>query len=83
MSTQEASPGFLPFVFSSPEEFSLCQHILKEYLPYDPHDFQIEGPGVCKLIDGIDLLAILATGTGKPGFIGGTYLPLYPVHGIL
>ena len=67
MSTQEASPELPPFIFSSPEGFSLCRRILKEHLPYDPHDFQIEG--ICKLIDGIDLLAILATGTGKTGFL--------------
>lgn len=55
------------FVFSTPEGFTLCRHILKSYLPYSPHDFQIEG--LCKVLDCIDLLAILATGTRKTGFL--------------
>jgi hypothetical protein len=61
---QEAPP---PFVFSSSEGFALCRRILKEHLPYEPHDFQIEG--ICQLLDRVDLLAILATGTGKTGFL--------------
>jgi hypothetical protein len=61
--SQEAPPAF---VFSSPEGFALCRPILEEYLPYDPYDFQIEG--ICKAFDRVDLLAILATGTGKTGF---------------
>ena len=52
---QEALPLFLS---SSPEGFALCQHILKEYLQ-----------GICKVFDQVDLLAILATGTGKTGFL--------------
>ena len=56
-----------PFVFSSPEGFALCQRILEAHLPYSPHDFQIEG--ICKVLDHVDLLAILATGTGKMGFL--------------
>ena len=56
-----------PFVFSSPEGYSLCRHILKEYLSYDPHDVQIEG--ICKVLDNVDLFAVLATGSGKTGFL--------------
>ena len=68
METREAPQEALPsFLFSSPEGFALCRLILKEYLPYDPHDFQIEG--ICKAFDRVDLLAILATGTGKTGFL--------------
>src|ERR1700691_5231044 len=64
MNAREAPQGGPPpFVFSSPEGFSLCRRILKESLPYDPHDFQIEG--ICKAFDRVDLNAILATGTGK------------------
>jgi len=56
-----------PFLFSSPEGFALCRHILNKHLPYDPHDFQIGG--ICKVINHINLLAILATGSGKTGFL--------------
>jgi len=56
-----------PFVFSSPEGHALCRHILKEYLPYDPHNVQIEG--FCKILDNIDLFAVLATGSGKTSFL--------------
>jgi superfamily II DNA/RNA helicase len=56
-----------PFVFSSPEGYALCRHILKEHLPYDPHDVQIEG--ICKILDNVDLFAVLATGSGKTSFL--------------
>jgi hypothetical protein len=56
-----------PFVFSSPEGHALCRRILKEYLPYDPHDVQIEG--FCKILDNIDLFAVLATGSGKTSLL--------------
>src|ERR1700683_2792057 len=56
-----------PFVFSSPEGYSLCHRILKESLSYKPHDVQIEG--VCKVLDNIDLFAVLATGSGKTSFL--------------
>jgi len=56
-----------PFVFSSPEGHALCRRILKEYLPYDPHNVQIEG--FCKILDNIDLFAVLATGSGKTSFL--------------
>ena len=39
---------------------------LRKYIPYDPHDYQLEG--VCQVLDGHDLLATLATGSGKTGF---------------
>ena len=54
-------------IFSSDEGFKLCQQILEAQLPYSPHDFQIEG--ICKALDSVDLLAILATGSGKTGFL--------------
>ena len=55
------------FIFSSPEGHTLFRLILAALLPYKPHDFQIEG--ICKMLDGIDLFAILATGMGKTGFL--------------
>ena len=56
-----------PFLFSSHEGNNLCRNILHQYLPYHPHDVQIEG--ICKLLDGVDMLAILRTGMGKTGFL--------------
>jgi superfamily II DNA/RNA helicase len=34
--------------------------------PIEPHDYQLEG--ICPLLDGDDVLATMATGTGKTGF---------------
>jgi len=68
MNAQEApDTAPTPFVFSSPKGFTLCRHILDARLPYSPHNFQIEG--ICKVLDHVDLLAILATGTRKMGFL--------------
>src|ERR1700735_5166360 len=54
------------FIFSSPEGHTLHRFILAAILPYEPHDFQIEG--ICKMLDGIHPFAILATGMGKTRF---------------
>ena len=56
-----------PFLFSSEAGYTLCRRILKELLLYEPHDVQIEG--VCKAFDGIDLFAVLPTGSGKTSFL--------------
>jgi len=56
-----------PFKWSSPTGRSLCRQILKgTKLEYDPHDYQVEG--VCQSLDGVDLLAITPTGSGKTGY---------------
>src|SRR5882762_8378470 len=68
MDTEETSQNVpKALIFSSPEGHTLCQLILATLLPYKPHDFQIEG--ICKMLDGVDLFAILATGIGKTGFL--------------
>ncbi|KAJ7456198.1 P-loop containing nucleoside triphosphate hydrolase protein [Mycena latifolia] len=55
------------FVWASSEGHSLARRILTDSpLLYDPHDYQIEG--VCVSLDGVDLLAITPTGSGKTGF---------------
>lgn len=56
-----------PFKFSTPEGEALCRQILADLLPFEPHDVQIEG--VCKILDGVDLFAILPTGMGKTSFL--------------
>jgi superfamily II DNA/RNA helicase len=53
------------FKFSSKEGRSLVLQILLKKLPYHPHDFQLEG--VCAVLDGKDVLAIVPTGSGKTG----------------
>ncbi|KAF7984822.1 hypothetical protein HWV62_11850 [Athelia sp. TMB] len=54
-------------VFSTPEGRQLCKSILKARVPYEPHDVRIEG--ICKMLDGVDLQAILATRSGKTSFL--------------
>jgi ATP-dependent helicase YprA (DUF1998 family) len=34
--------------------------------PIEPHDYQLEG--ICHALDGVDLVATMATGAGKTGF---------------
>lgn len=52
--------------FCSPEGRRFVTGIARSCLPYDPHDYVIDG--TCKALDGIDLLAVLATGGGKMDF---------------
>ena len=43
------------FTFSSPEGHTLCRLILAALLPYEPHDFQIEG--IYQMLDGVFWMA--------------------------
>ncbi|THH32762.1 hypothetical protein EUX98_g1462 [Antrodiella citrinella] len=63
------------FTFSSLEGRVLCKKILAESTPWphEPHDFQLEG--ACKALDGIDVLAVTPTGSGKSLLI--IYMLLY------
>jgi hypothetical protein len=45
---------------------ALCKRILEKYLPYEPHDYILDG--VCPVMDGYDLLATTPTGWGKAGY---------------
>jgi hypothetical protein len=56
-------PGFK--IYDTPEGSVLARKILAEKLPFEPHDFQVEG--ICALLDGHDMLATMATGMAKPG----------------
>ncbi|KAF9522128.1 P-loop containing nucleoside triphosphate hydrolase protein [Crepidotus variabilis] len=56
-----------PFYFCSPEGITLCRQILTQYLPFCPHDYQLEGTAM--LLDEQDFIAISATGSGKTGYI--------------
>ncbi|EIW55146.1 uncharacterized protein TRAVEDRAFT_22912 [Trametes versicolor FP-101664 SS1] len=53
--------------FASPEGASLCRKVASEKLGFDPHDYVVEG--VCKALDGLDLLAVTPTGSGKTSFL--------------
>jgi ATP-dependent helicase YprA (DUF1998 family) len=53
-------------VYDTPEGAALARCILDKALPFEPHDFQVEG--ICALLDGHDLLATMATGSGKTGY---------------
>lgn len=49
-----------------PDGLHSLRDILQPLLPYEPHDYQLEG--VAKCLDGIDLLAVLPTGSGKTAY---------------
>ena len=48
------------YQFSTPDGLCLARKVLRPLLPYDPHDDQLEG--ICKMIDGINLMALTRTG---------------------
>jgi len=61
-----ASNSHPNFEFSTSEGHQLTRSVLRPLLPYDPHDDQLEG--VCKMADGVDLMALMRTGSGKTGY---------------
>ena len=52
--------------YDSDAGHALCKRILQKYLPYEPHDYILDG--ICPVMDGYDLLAITPTGSGKAGY---------------
>ena len=64
------------FLFSSEEGKDLVRQILRNPWPHTPRDYQIEA--VAKLLDGIDVLAILPTGAGKTAIL--TMFMLILIH---
>jgi len=50
-------------IFASEEGQKVCRHLLLDLMPSDTHDFQLESIG--HLLDGEDLLLVVATGSGK------------------
>ena len=61
-----ADYGVSDYQFSTTEGLRLARKVLRQLLPYDPHDDQLEG--ICKMIDGINLMALTRTGSGKTGY---------------
>ncbi|EIW62771.1 P-loop containing nucleoside triphosphate hydrolase protein [Trametes versicolor FP-101664 SS1] len=54
------------FLFCSNEGRAIVSDTVESALHYCPHDYQLDG--ICKSLDGIDLVAILATGAGKTAY---------------
>ena len=55
------------YEFNTPEGHRPCRAIVSGKLGYDPRDYQVDG--VCRALDGVDLLAITPTGSGKTDFL--------------
>lgn len=65
----EAGPGVRRVhvqQFASSDGHKLARSVLRPLLSFDPHDHQLEG--ICKSLDGVDLLAVLKTSGGKTGY---------------
>ena len=60
------SNSHLDFKFSTSEGHQLTCSVLQPLLPYNLYDDQLEG--VCKMADGIDLMALTQMGSGKTGY---------------
>ncbi|KAJ7089968.1 hypothetical protein C8R44DRAFT_892150 [Mycena epipterygia] len=66
------------FKFHSPEGFLLVGKILLDALPhFEPHSYQMDG--MCKILDGVDLVAVTPTGSGKTGFLFLTILVMIAI----
>ncbi|KAJ6475854.1 P-loop containing nucleoside triphosphate hydrolase protein [Mycena vulgaris] len=58
----------IAFKFYSEPGFALARKILLSVLPtFEPHSYQLDG--ICKVLDGIDLVAVTPTGSGKTGYL--------------
>ena len=53
--------------FSSPHGWQICRKIIADRLPFGPHDYQLEG--ITHALDGQDVVAVSATGSGKSAYI--------------
>src|ERR1700683_754153 len=63
ISTMNASNSYPDFEFSTFKGHQLTRSVLQPLLPYGPHDDQLEG--ICKMADGVDLVALMQTGSGR------------------
>ena len=55
------------FKFASPRGWQICRKILTDALPFGPHDYQLDG--ITHALDGQDVVAVSATGSGKSAYI--------------
>ncbi|KAF8191272.1 P-loop containing nucleoside triphosphate hydrolase protein, partial [Pholiota molesta] len=65
------------YKFASPEGLHFCRQTLLSVLPFCPHDYQLTG--VASILDGHDLLAVSATGSGKTAY---TYMTLLVIKAL-
>src|SRR5260221_14006190 len=65
------------FKFSCPAGWELCHRILKDRLPFAPHDYQLEG--VSTILDKQDFIGVSATGSGKSAY---AYMVLHIIQGL-
>ena len=65
------------FKFSSTEGWELCRQILKDQLPFAPHDYQLEG--VSAILDKQDFIGVSATSSGKSAY---AYMVLHIIQGL-
>ena len=65
------------FKFSCPAGWELCRQILKDRLPFAPHDYQLEG--VSTILDKRDFIGVSATGSGKSAY---AYMVLHIIQGL-
>lgn len=74
VTTELDSPPPIIEKFSSLDGQQFIRNLLRPLLPYDPHDYQLQG--VCACLDGKDLIALTATGSGKTGYFSMYMLAL-------
>jgi len=55
------------FKFSSSRGWQIYRKIITDRLPFGPHDYQLEG--IAQALDGQDVVAVSATGSGKSAYI--------------
>ncbi|KAK6988782.1 ATP-dependent DNA helicase Q1 [Favolaschia claudopus] len=56
------------FKFYSESGFNLVRNVLLGVLPnFEPHHYQMDG--ICKILDGVDLVAVTPTGSGKTAYL--------------
>ncbi|KAJ6624738.1 P-loop containing nucleoside triphosphate hydrolase protein [Mycena sp. CBHHK59/15] len=66
------------FKFYSPLGFELVRNILLGVLPsFEPHHYQMDG--ICKVLDGVDLVAVTPTGSGKTAYLFLTILVMMAI----
>ena len=63
----ESNDNDSEYIFSTLEGHQLAHKVLRLQLPCDPYDAQIEG--ICKAVDGVDLMVLTPTGSGKTGYL--------------
>ena len=58
----------------------LVRQLLRPRLPHDLHDYIIEG--LCKAVDGVHVLLVVKTGSGKTGLFYGYILIIHALKKI-